>query len=239
MATRKRPEVPEELPMRLIQSRLESMRADPRDVERMVGFLDTVRSGSSGASPHVDRFLVGEYIQMRQGLARAQEAQRELRELHEEMVSPPWYPAIYLGRVGLEGQELAMVYHGGTRRAVAVQETVDREALGVGDEVLLDGDLNLVVGHAPNSAAPAGETALFNRYTSDRRMVLDWHDDEIVVDVADRGPSSSPAATGSVSTVTSGWPWNASSAPRRRSSSWKRHPQTPLLRSAAWRGKSS
>ena len=187
MAARKKREMSAAMEIRLLRRHLEIAGDEPGDVDRILGFMDTARRGSDDLSAYIDRFLVEEHVRLRQGLAVAHQNQQELRKLHEEMTSPPWYPAIYMGMFDAGESHLARVYHGGTLRAVPLLESVDREALAVGDEVLLDGDLGRVVGHGSNDLPPAGETALFNRYTPDRRrMVLEWHDDEIVVDVADR-----------------------------------------------------
>ena len=184
MPAKTRREVPLGLETDILRRHLEIAGGGGGELDEIQCFLDAARGASSEAGANIDRFLIEECIHLRQGLTEATEVQKKLRNLHEEMAKPPWYPAIYQGALTVDGQSGAMVHHGGSRRVVSAMESVDLSALAVGDEVLLDGGLNLVVGQSSNRRARTGETALFDRYTPDGHMVLNWHDEEIVVDVA-------------------------------------------------------
>src|SRR5262249_19355400 len=61
---------------------------------------------------------------------------------------------------------------------------LDATAFEPGDDVFLGNELNVVVGRSPGPLFCGGETAYFERYTADRRLVLRHRDEEIVVDAA-------------------------------------------------------
>jgi proteasome-associated ATPase len=67
---------------------------------------------------------------------------------------------------------------------VRISEEVDAYALMPGDEVLLGNELNVITAKSPYAFFQSGETATFDRYTPDRRLVLKWRDEEVVVDAA-------------------------------------------------------
>ena len=50
--------------------------------------------------------------------------------------------------------------------------------------IFLNNEMNLVVGRMPEALWPVGETAFFERYTDDGRLVVKHHDDEVVVNPA-------------------------------------------------------
>ena len=58
----------------------------------------------------------------------------------------------------------------------------DSHDLRPGDEVFLNQELNFIVAKSQWGAPRFGETAVFERYTEDRRLVLKQRDDEVVVD---------------------------------------------------------
>ena len=67
---------------------------------------------------------------------------------------------------------------------VSLADGVDVDQLGVGDDVLLGAERNVVVGQSPYPTTRVGETAAYDRHTPEGRIVVRWHDEEIIVDVA-------------------------------------------------------
>ena len=67
---------------------------------------------------------------------------------------------------------------------VSLAEGLDAGSLALGDEVLLNGEMTLVVGKAPDDLPRSGETAVFDRSTADGRLVLKWRDDELIAQPA-------------------------------------------------------
>ena len=63
---------------------------------------------------------------------------------------------------------------------------VDGSALVSGDEVFLNEEQNVLVGISPERAGRAGETVLFERLTTDGRIVVKSRDEEILVDAGGR-----------------------------------------------------
>jgi len=156
---------------------------DAPNLEQKLELLHAVRCTSADSLQRVDRFLLGELARQHSGLLHAQEIQEEVRGLLETFTAPPQFPAIFLGTVTAE-QPQALVISGNSRRVVTVAADLQMSSLEIGDEVLLSNELNAIMGRSPVRSFSFGETALFERYTPDRRAVLKWRDDEVVVDLA-------------------------------------------------------
>jgi proteasome-associated ATPase len=154
-------------------------------IEEKVQLAQLIRSQSRDSARRVDHFLIDEATRMRQGLTEALDNQQKLQVILDELTSPPWHPAIFLGLAPMESREAAMVMYGNSRRVVTIGEDLDPYSLAVGDEVLLGNELNMVVGKSPYEFFQSGETATFDRYMTDRRLVIKHRDDEIIVDAAD------------------------------------------------------
>ena len=152
--------------------------------EEKLGLMQAVRSHSAEVAQRLDRFFLEEVANLRQGLLAAKENQEKLKEVLERLAGTPWHPAVFLGSVETGNGPAALVIHGGARRVVNLADGVQAGALQVGDEVLLSGELNALVAKTAARAFRCGETATFERYTPDRRLVLRSREEEIVVEAA-------------------------------------------------------
>lgn len=171
----------------LLLKRLADAGANAPTVEEKVLLLQQIRAHSADAAQSADRFLLEELSGLGAGLAEARVNQEKLRVMLEEMTAPPLHPAVFVGLVPLAGDgggDAAMITVGSSRRVVRMADEVDAAALRPGDAVLLGSELNVVVGKSPFDYFQSGETASFDRYTPDRRAVLKWRDEEVVVDTA-------------------------------------------------------
>src|SRR5207247_1214405 len=54
----------------------------------------------------------------------------------------------------------------------------------VGEEVLLGAEMNVLVATSPFRHNRTGETAIFDRYAPDGRLLIKWRDEEFVVDAS-------------------------------------------------------
>ena len=153
-------------------------------LEEKLAFAHVFRAGTRDGHKQIDRLLLEEIGRMRSGLEEAQAAQHELQELLRRLASPPWQPALLLRTVDTPLGPRAMVLHGSARRVVALGNEVDLADLVVGEEVFLDSGGDIIVRRSPYGLPPFGETATFERATSDGRCVLTWRDEEVVVDSA-------------------------------------------------------
>ncbi len=106
---------------------------------------------------------------------------KQLQEKMEGLLSPPWYPAIYLGPASVEGCNSAVVYDGHVRRVVSFGGEVTGQDLRIGDQVFLGEDRNLLVGKSLINLDEGGETGVFKRSTGRDRIVLESRDEEVVV----------------------------------------------------------
>jgi proteasome-associated ATPase len=154
-------------------------------VEEKVQIAHLIRTQSRDSGKQVDHFLIDEVTRLRLGLDVARDSQEKLRSVLDKLTSPPWHPAIFLGPAPMDDREAAMVMYGGSRRVVTISDEVDPYSLVAGDEVLLADELNVVVGKSPYNCFQSGETASFDRYMPDRRLVIKHRDDELIVDAAD------------------------------------------------------
>jgi len=157
---------------------------DAQSIEQRVEMARLIRSQSRESARQVDHFLIKQCLDLREGLEAARSSHEELRSMLDRLTAPPWYPAIYLGPAAMESGDGAMVLSGGSRRVVTLADHVDPFSLEVGDEVLLGNELNVVVGRSPYNFFQSGETAIFDRYTSDGRLVLKHREEEVIVDAS-------------------------------------------------------
>lgn len=151
----------------------------PREMEPNIATLQQFRGASADGSLQLDRLLLDEIGKLRTGLETAREMQAAVRHTIEELTAPPYFPAVFLARTGLEPEPAALVRIGAETRAVGFGEN-DPEAFEPGDELLLSHERNFVFCKTP-SASTCGETAAFMRYAGDGRLVIKARDEELVV----------------------------------------------------------
>jgi proteasome-associated ATPase len=144
-----------------------------------------MRGFSSDTSDHVDRFLVNQLDVLGSGLNEVLEKQEELKAVVDKVMTPPWYPAVFLGTTLTENGEVALVAQGNLRSLVKFGPGVDSASVRCGDEVLLSGERNFVIATPLYPLMLSGETAAFDRYTSEGRLVLNLREEEFVVTAAD------------------------------------------------------
>ncbi len=165
----------------VIMAQLQACGEGAPPLEEKQRLLAEIRSHSAEASNRVDCLLLEYMGKLGSGLKEAQASQAKLRDLIEKLTAPPWHPATLLGLEDTGWGLAAMVLHGSMRRVVGIGEEVDTDSLRVGDEVLLGSDLNVLMAKSPYGRPVCGQTAQFDRYTQDRRLVLKARDEEIVV----------------------------------------------------------
>jgi proteasome-associated ATPase len=153
-------------------------------LEEKAQIAHLIRTQSRDSAKQVDLFLIDEVTRLRLGLNVARDSQQKLQSMLDQLTSPPWHPAIFVGLAPMDSREAAMVMYGNSRRVVTLSDEVDPYSLAPGDEVLLGNELNVVVGKSPYGFFQSGETATFDRYMPDRRLVIKHRDDELIVDAA-------------------------------------------------------
>jgi proteasome-associated ATPase len=164
--------------------RLSESGPDGPTLTEQLELLHAARARAPEISAVVDRWLVSELDELRYGLADARTYQAELRKLHERLTSPPWYAAVYL--MPVEGAaDKVLVACGGTQRVVTLAEDVNREDLSIGDDVLLNHELNIVLRLLRPRVTRACEVAEFQHALSDGRLVLRARESEVIARAAD------------------------------------------------------
>jgi proteasome-associated ATPase len=154
-------------------------------LEHRIELAQVLRGRSRERSRQIDHYLIDTVLRHARGLAEARVHLEELQELIENVLAPPWHSALFLRRVVAQGgAPRALVMHGNTQRLVNVADGIDVAALMPGEEVYLGKEFNVIVGRSPTGIPPCGETALFERWTGDGRVVLKSRDENVVVNVA-------------------------------------------------------
>lgn len=153
-------------------------------LERKLELAAAVRAHSREAARALDSALLGRLEELDEAVGRTAAVQEELRAHLRTLTAPPLHSAVFLGRVELPQGAAALVAFAGSRRLVGAAPEVDLDSLAVGEEVFLGHQLNVLVGRSRLPALGAGETAVFDRYTADGRLVLRARDEEVVVDAA-------------------------------------------------------
>lgn len=175
------------------------------NVDQTVASLQVVRNQSPETSAWVDRALVETVVVHRRGLKSAQEQISDCRALLEALSAPPLHPAIFRGIVIAGGESKALVQMGAARRAVSPGEEIDLAALVRGDEVFLNNEQNLIIAVSPDGQPKCGETAMFERWLPDGRLVLRHHEDPLVVEVSGSLAGAALTAGNAVRFDRNGW----------------------------------
>ena len=157
--------------------------------------LATMRQRAPAAAAQVDAMMLRQLQALREGLGEAEEAQAELKAVLEQLTKPPLHPAVLIDcSIAEPYGPTAIVSFGDGQLMVSIAEDVDPATLEVGEEVLLAGSRNVLVGRSPYRVTGGGETAVFDRYL-DGRAVLRCHDEEFIASLSPK-LAGTPLRTG-------------------------------------------
>jgi proteasome-associated ATPase len=154
--------------------------AGPGEPEQIAQMMLQFRAMSPEGSAQLDRMLLDEIGRRGAGLEAARAAQEELRETVQEITAAPYFPGVFLARIGSAPDEYAMVRVGAELRAVSFGEN-DPGEFQPGDELLLSHERNFIVRNTGPVAFTCGETASFVRFAGEGRLVIKSRDEEMVV----------------------------------------------------------
>src|SRR6185295_6910466 len=113
-------------------------------VEEKIEHLRALRQNAE-VSCQLDRAVLDRVNTLHKGLDEARLHQRRLKEMLDKLTTTPWYPATFVQACETPDGPRAIVQLGNTRRVVGFASGVDRAALGVGCEVFLSSELNVIV----------------------------------------------------------------------------------------------
>jgi len=156
----------------------------PMDMDATLAAVQEMRGKSTEAVTAVDRTFIETVAVYRRSLKTAQTQIKDCHLLLEKLSAPPLYPAIFHRIIQSGGKQMALVQIAGARRLVSPGEGIDLAALVRGDEVFLSSEQHLIIAVSPNGSPMCGETAIFERWLPEGRLVARHHDDAIVMDVA-------------------------------------------------------
>jgi len=145
--------------------------------------LQHVRGQAPECDEWIDQELLKHIDRINAGLQEAREQLQSLHDRQQRLTQPPWPVAVY--RQLIADTRQAVVWHHGALRMVTVADEVDASRFRRGEDVLLNGELNLLIDRAPWGVSPVGETAEFVRRLDSERMIVRWRDEEIVVESGD------------------------------------------------------
>jgi proteasome-associated ATPase len=152
-------------------------------IDQRAAHLQLLRT-SEQACGALDRYLIECIHMMHRGLAEARDNQHKLKALLDKLTATPWVPAICIQVFELAIGPRAAVQIGPARRVVGFTGDVDPKTVGVGDEVFLSAEMNVITAKSPNGVPRGGEIVIYERKTADGRLVLRQRDEEIIVDAA-------------------------------------------------------
>ena len=157
--------------------------------DRAPGTEETIKliealEGLPGGMKSLVLHLLNENQKLHSGLDDASNLQEQLKAHLEKLTAPPWHCGVLVQLIACEDCLQALVSHGSTLRVVHIAEQVDLDSLAPGDEVFLSDELNVLINKAPQSILNCGETAFFERYSNDRRVVVKWRDEELILGAA-------------------------------------------------------
>ncbi len=152
---------------------------------RQVQLLEQLRQGHPAKSRDLDVEIIQRIASLLGALDNAQEHLDATQGLLRSLTAAPLYPAVFLATTPSERGTDALVNLAGAVRVVGVQEGLDLSEIGLGREVLLGPEQNVIVAVSPFASFGAGETATFDRYMGEGRGVVRYREEEIAVYVAD------------------------------------------------------
>ena len=142
------------------------------------------RTGDLEQGKALDRLLLKRIAGFNSTKKELEEIHAELKEKLRQLLSPPLFPALYLGSVATQEGEYAIVSQDGTQRIVAFAKDFAAGDFDVGDKVFLCHERNALIAKAPGPREEIGETAAFVRRTEDGHLVLSDRDTEVVVSMS-------------------------------------------------------
>ena len=155
------------------------------DTEMISAYVGQLRlSGDNEVSTELDRCLLMHISSLNQARSTLEEVCNDLKAELQQLLSPPFFPARYLGPIALQNGNFATVAQDGAQRVVALSENMSASDLCTGDEVYLSHERNAVIAKAPRRALETGETVTLARFTADGRLVINDRDTETVVSIS-------------------------------------------------------
>jgi proteasome-associated ATPase len=155
-----------------------------RDVREIMPLIEQLRSR---ADARLGRRLDQYFLRRIGGFERArtelESAYQALQGQLQSLMSPPFFPARFLGTVTTTAGEYAKVSQDGMARLVAFGEELGPRDFVPGDEVYLCHERNVVLAKAPEMGVETGETASVARRADDGCLVLNDRDTEVVVSI--------------------------------------------------------
>ncbi|MBW2270516.1 MAG: AAA family ATPase [Deltaproteobacteria bacterium] len=146
----------------------------------------TQRNRTNPESTETPVELMEETLRLRRALEHAHSTQEELRGLLDEMMAPPWYPALLQRVVMTPMGPRALVWTGNAPRLTQSHRDVDVAALVPGQRVYLSNDHNTIMALADDSISLPMDSAAFERLTPDGRLVVQSRNEELVLEHATR-----------------------------------------------------
>ena len=174
------PDVPSDVPS---LEELLNFARNPMSIDQRTARLQLLRS-SEQACRALDRYLIESIYIRDHALLEAKDNLHKLKELVDKLCGTPWVPAICIQIFELPMGPRAVVQIGTARRVVGFIGEVDPKTIGVGDEVFLSSEMNVITAKSPNGIPRGGEIVMYERKTADGRLVLHQRDEEIIVDAA-------------------------------------------------------
>lgn len=130
------------------------------------------------------RGITAENRRLRGGLRNAEQALEELNQLVQSLTATPWHPALLEEVVETPIGHRALVALGDSARLVGFHSECDADTLAIGRPVYLNGDRTLVMS-AAGFQPRTGETAAFEHFTDDGRVVASLRGEELVLTIAE------------------------------------------------------
>jgi len=163
-------------------------------IAERLDLMQMLRGTSPEQARDLDGMLLTRIFDLQAGARQAGEIQAELRAVVDKMTAPPWHPGRLLQAIEVEGRLRALVHCGGSVRLVEFGDGVSADSLGRGAPIFLNQDLNVLMCGASGDPMRCGETASFDRWTADGRLVLSWRNEEMIVDAGSALDSDSLCA---------------------------------------------
>ncbi len=154
-------------------------------LEEKFHIAESIRARSPQSGEKLDRLLLDEIQHVAHGLQTARDGQQKLKQMLDELTAPPWALAVFLRHVDTVEGARALVAWGQNRRLVTLADGLTATDFQAGEEVFLGRELNVIMAPSSMGMPRCGETATFDHYLDDGRLLLKLEgSEELIVDAA-------------------------------------------------------
>lgn len=144
------------------------------------------RQQSKDHSVDLDYFLLNTTLALESNIVNMKGQYEEIKAIHEQLVSEPWFPAVFNEITETAYGPKAIVSTEKEKIVVAIDKKLPIDELKKGDEVYLSVNKNVILSLSSYGMPPCGQLATFDRFTKNGKIILKHRDEEVVIEASQK-----------------------------------------------------